>query len=559
MTDQNFGRVWIVALAIISALVTAYFLLPIFFDKTLHNVDQDTHFRWIFQFSEMVAKGEPYPRWMFLANSGLGEVGYSAYLLYWYLAYLVSVLTGDIWTAVKTLALLSAVASGMIAFLFWRSSISYRHAIATGVLVSLAPFSLFLFTHYAAYPWHFSLVFVVALIGVTVTAQASRARFFAIALLVALLTLAHSLVAFMALVCLAPAALYVEQGNLHERFRRFAVNFGVPALLGVGLVAFNLMPAISARALLNPETASNSLYLDWHNSFAFPVITAQIYGTRWTSVQWIHPLFIACNLGLVAVGLIFSGKEQRNVRRMTYAFSVVTIVGLLMASEAAYLVYEYIPLIRNVQWPYRFVSIAAISSVFAVGAAAFLDLPEKRRFLRAPRMAASVLPTLFFSALLQMQVNEEGQDVRSSEELMKGIFHQPGLELATQGPNWKAYVEKGGFGEFCKRNGARCVIIRDSGRLREWKVEAENRVELALPSFYFPGWTTYIDHEEVPHSIDLETGLVSLRVPGGSHTVGLEFSGLPSERTGRIVSGISAFLLILSLRLWPNIAPRHTR
>jgi hypothetical protein len=52
-------------------------------DRVIPNIDFQTHYRWLTQFSAALAEGTWYPRWMPLANLGLGELHYSPYPLYY--------------------------------------------------------------------------------------------------------------------------------------------------------------------------------------------------------------------------------------------------------------------------------------------------------------------------------------------------------------------------------------------------------------------------------------------------------------------------------------------
>ncbi|MBT9501035.1 MAG: hypothetical protein IV092_07305 [Burkholderiaceae bacterium] len=541
-------------LAVLGLAVLLVYGQTLFFDRVLFNVDQETHYRWIVQFGQTLREGGFYPRWMPRANLGLGELTYSAYLSYWYLAGGMVALGLDAWTAIKMLAGVGAIISGASVYLISRRLVSHSVAMLAMVFAVVAPMTTFLFSHYAAFPWNFSLCLVPAFLALSINENYSAKRFAALALCTALLTLTHVLVAFMAILSVFPAILLQWGRARKSHGARDGLVWGWAVLLGVLLAAFQLVPAVAARGLVNAIPASDAHYLDWRNSFAFPFFTAKLFGMRWFLIQWIHSSVILLAGCATLFALRFSSEPESRLRRVIQALALVSLTALFLASEAAYLAYKYIEPMRSVQWPYRFLSLASVAGLLALVLALALRYSPAREKNARRMIGVSLAVPLLLSVALQVQLWREGKPTQLNLALLDQNFHQHGLEFRTQGPNWGRYVADGGLAGLCDRQGAQCKPVTDKGHFRVWDVSSSKGAQLLLPAFAFPGWATLLDGQPSAHAIDPDTGLVSLDVPAGTHRVTLAFIGLPAERIGQAMSGagllalFSSFLLFWSRR-----------
>jgi hypothetical protein len=82
---------------------------------------------------------------------------------------------------------------------------------------------------------------------------------------------------------------------------------------------------------------------------------------------------------------------------------------------------------------------------------------------------------------------------------------------------------------------------------------------LRLFTFYFPGWTAYVDGQRVPIELSEPEGWITLRVPAGEHDVLVRLENAPVRTLAGLVSGLSlaavAALAVWRLRL-PITRPR---
>ena len=538
-------------LAVLGLAMMFVYGQAIFFDRFVFQEDQETHYRWLLQFVASLKEGTFYPRWMPAANLGLGELTYSAYLLYWYLASGFILLGADGLAAIKLMACLGASISGVSVYLIARPLVSQRTALIAVAFAVIAPFTILLFTVYAAFPWAFSLSVLPAFFALSISEEYSARRFLALALCTAVLILSHVLVGFMALLSVAPVLAWRAGQGWRLRLTKREFLWGGAMALGVMLTAFHLLPAIAARGLAVEPYGVVARYVDWRNSFTFPFVTSQIFGVRWFSVQWIHAGLLLVMLLATVLALRFSVSKDSKLYRFVQANAAIGLVALLLSSELAFPLYYFFEPMHNLQWPFRFLCIASVAAL--LGLSLSLGLPLAPRWKKpVRRIAALILSASFLLTLaVQVQLGREGAPAKLDEALLEQNFHQYGLEFKTQGPLWRRYLTEGGMTGWCERQQARCLPLTQTGQLRVWQVDAVKEARLLLPAFDFPGWTTRLDGVPLAHATHPDTGLVSVAVPKGAHWVTLEFTGLPAERFGRIVSGLALLTLaVVLVLLW---------
>ena len=73
---------------------------------------------------------------------------------------------------------------------------------------------------------------------------------------------------------------------------------------------------------------------------------------------------------------------------------------------------------------------------------------------------------------------------------------------------------------------------------------------LRVLTFYWPGWTAYLDGARVPIQVTNPEGFISVAVPAGSHALRLRLEDTPARRLSWIIS-TAALLLLLGLMLVP--------
>ena len=543
-SDSSIQRRWLIALGLVLAVAA----VPVFLGYTLPNVDRNTHIRWIGQAGEAIRAGVWYARWMPEAFGGLGEMSYSAYLLH-HLAGGALVAAGmDPWVAIRGLGLfaIAVPVAGVAWFFAARASGLVAFTLAC-VSIASAPLWLFLFTHHAAYPWHLGLLVSAAFLAASCARDRRYSGCLTIAALTLAMVLAHVLVAMMTL--LAVGGAMAVRAVIALRSNRSVGNellwlFGV--VLGIGLSAFHLVPALAARELINPTLAAASPYLDWRNSFTFPLFSAGEHGYRWFSVQWVHPTAILVSLGAVAYAWRHAPMPA-DARDQIGLLGLTALVALVLSAEPSWLLYERVGVLRAVQWPYRFATVAGLAAALAMCLAwVHADaLPRSRAVLAVATLVQGALVVV----LLWQALAAGGQPAPLAKRDGE-IFFQFGNDLRTMRPGWREYVEKGGLQAECRRIGVECSTTALNAHRKHFMIKHERSTSVRLPLISNPAWGVRLNGQRVEPEVDAGSGLVVVRLHNsGRSDVRLDFVGLPQEALGRWTSAVALLVVMVLIAL----------
>ncbi len=524
--------------------------------------DIEAHVRWAHQFTAALAEGQAVPRWLGLANGGLGEPTFVVlHPGYYYVLAALQSAGADLWGAIQIAAVAATFLVGVATCWVLRPFTAPRQAWLGAALMQTLPFMVFLFALYEALPWHFAFPLAVLATGLSLP-SARNARWFdaRLAVVIALLTLTHLMAAFMALLCLGfvQAVLWVERRGWRGGWRDPAVGWGLGVGLGLGMSAYYWLLAGTSGPLFRNWMDVEGTF---RTSFVLPFVTSLVYGMRWPAIQWVLPL---PSLAILLTAMWLLGRNSAayapSTRTAGRQLAFVALVGFLMSSEVAYPLYANIHALQAVQFPFRFLMLSSMAGALAFALALQPSLARSSRLQRGMALSATALSVALSGMFLLKQYREgERPDVAS---LLKGNIGTFYSEPATLGPQWKSYVAEGGFAGFCTRTNLRCTEGLSKAHHHTWQVEASERATVLLPLFAFPAWTVRVDGTEVASGIDSDTGVIRLKLEQGVHEIDVHWGGLWQERIGGAISwasvGVLALALLLQRRRKPHFAASST-
>lgn len=533
---------WLIYGLVVIGVAIAVNGVSLLSDHLLDNVDLRTHYQWATQFSNALAEGVIYPRWMPLANHGLGEPSFViVHPGYYYSVAFIKALGFDLWSAMRLAAVASTIMVGIVTVWLLHGQIPNRAALVSAVLLQTLPFTAFLFGFHAALPWHFSVPLAILVIGLTII-KSSRRIDLLLSTAVALLCVTHLLVAFMVLLCLS---VFHVLNVLHQgtsKLKESVIPWGCSVALGLGLSAIYWLLAATSTPLFSAETRIDDHYLNWRNSFVFPFITSTFFGIRWALIQWVMPIVPLMFLSASAWGLAAQRRIPTQLWHAACNLWIVGIIAFLLSSELAYPLYASVPLLANVQWPYRFLTVSGIAGTlaFVLIANTVLRRPDSVMIRAAIALCVVVSLALFF--VLQYKQYAEGATPNLGPKTMDGYVGQRGAEPASVGPKWKKFIEGGGLDGYCDRAGIICETKLSHSTHRIWEITTDKAREIVLPLFAFPAWQVSVDDVPIATTIDKPTGLIALRIQPGTYAVSVRWSLLWQERVGLTLSSISLLI-----------------
>lgn len=405
--------------------------------------------------------------------------------------------------------------------------------------------------------------------------NAPRAGTFAIAALsLAALLLTHNISSLLFMPLLASYLIFLVLFR-HHQGHLSASRHGLIALtaliLGTGLTTFAWLPAILEKGDVQLYLAHSTRNNDFHYNF---LTLAELLAPPHTADSSLLNPPMLVNLGLPqlilgAIGLLGLFRFQDSERRWhSGLLALATLVLLTLTLSASKPVWEALPLIRFVQFPWRLVGRAALPLALLAGAIPALIGRRLIASYLAVVIATTVLILAVFPqialSLCSYPSSPTIADVMDFERATGLTGVDP---LGTYLPRWVVQRPTGSPMETAIRNNktprrfdstvlpAGVTLLKEAYRANQATIELDTPAafQAIYHSFYFPGWTVKIDGEKVPIVPTDQTGLISFAVPAGRHVLNIRW-WLTPLRAGTAVISLGAALGLL-LGTWAQRLP----
>ena len=340
---------------------------------------------------------------------------------------------------------------------------------------------------------------------------------------------------------------------------------GFAFALALGLAAFFWGPALLEMDAVQLHLSHGSPTNDFHYHFVSladtlappePVDTALMNPP--VQVRLGLALAILGGLGLFA-GLIRWPDRERRASLLFFAFAAAVMIGL--STPSSLWLWEQLPLISFVQFPWRFVGRATLPVALLAGAL-LPDRASPGRWSRLllPLVAGALILSAFSAAYplygyhslparptikdlfaYERQTGKVGINSKGSF-LPIGVKQRPEASLLEE--QYATASEVARFDESTLPPGA-SILGADYGPNRaRLVIESPVAFRARYLAFYFPGWRVAIDGAYVPVAATDPEGLITFDVPAGRSTVAVRL-GLSSTRA--IFNAISFLSLLIGL------------
>jgi len=530
---------WMAAAAV-ALFVILLWSYPLATMRLAAQWDVGVHLRWAAQFHTALQEGWLLPRWAWASLGGLGDPTFFYYQPLFY--YITSAFSLVGIGPEYSLLLSGIVIYGLLAACVYRFLLRhcppYKAALGAGFVLASPPM-FFLATQMSAFPWVLSFPFSIWFILESLRQRPRPAR---LAMLIALVSFSHLLSAMMTLLCTGFALLFLVPWNRDAIRRHLAWGGGVA--LGLCLTAFFFYPAITQLGLITPEGWTNGASYDWRRAFAFPVVTYFQYGLKWFGPQLPFPMLVLLMAGLALLPLKAAAPTPSHSTARKLA--VVALIALALGTELAYPLYVVLTPLHKLQFPYRFLFLAALLAAMALA----LRVHEGAwaRWSKPVRALALLLVLAYFGqlAVLQLKLIKDGRDIPDRASVMAGRFGQPEYVPAVRGPAWTRYLDDGKLEGECRRLGLACSALRQRSHDLSVVIETPRAASVRLPLFAFPAWEASVDGQAQPRAFDPASGLLQVNLAPGRHVVTVRWARLPAEVAGLWVSA-AALLVWLGL------------
>ncbi len=359
--------------------------------------------------------------------------------------------------------------------------------------------------------------------------------------------LAHQITALIFVPMLAAFILY--EGVKRRSARPLLFSF-LAGLLSLGLSAAYWIPALAERSFIVQEQWMMAKY-NFQEQFVY---LFQLFHPEWGYGYAVAgpedgmPLQIGLVLLGSSIGALVLGWKEREKRGRIAFWASCALVSLFLTLPASEPVWEKIPLLPLVQFPWRFLALAVVALSLLGGLLGEM-LGEKAHLL----VLLALVSTFDYTLPQHTTVPPRAEQPVAVIDFELDYPDMRGMTAWSQEfPEESPLIEQYLKGETLRkaeiiRGRGTVTPVRHGGRSEEVEVEAEGEATLLFYTYYYPGWRAYVDGKPVPIRPEGKYGLIALEVPGGRHRVLLRFEDTPLRFWSQILSLASLLLGLVLL------------
>ncbi len=315
-----------------------------------------------------------------------------------------------------------------------------------------------------------------------------------------------------------------------DRSKRW--NFGLSLGLGLLISAHFWLPAIVEKKFI---ALSATPLADKLSNF---VLFQELFLSPW-QFSTRPPLllgFILTILGIVG-GIILVRQREQKFNRIRWILVGITLFSFLMLFSISHLLWQ-LPLLGEIDFPWRMLSVVSFLLALLSGA-----------------MALKIKSKLLLIFLILVAVGLNLQYIQTQPMFQKSDEYYATNDATTTSADelMPVWVRKKPANRpektFIGFTNSQVTVNKDTAVTKDLTITTRGE-SLVFNQVYFPGWTAFVDDQVVELNKMEHTGLMSIQVPSGAHTVRFNFTRTPT----RIIADILSILGLLALGgyVWKN-------
>ncbi len=517
-------------------ICSIYVALPLagpgFFEshEYLHNLVR------LAEVDDALHHGQLYARWFPNLNGGYGYPFLNYYSpLAFYIGELFRLVRFSIPACVKLAFAVAIVLAGLGMYLFARLYFSTAGALVAAVAYLLAPYhivNIYVRGNIAEFTAMGILPFVFW--GLTRLARMPRIQnVLLFAILYGLLILAHNITALAASALLAAFAIFLL---LRMQSRRVTVAICGGFAIGLALSAFYWLPALAEMKYVKITVLTQD-YLNYSNHFVYPwqlIVPGWGYGLSERGpadgmsfqLGLAHWDFIVIAL-FVCLIRRFRRQAQHIGTAIFFLISLLVLIFLmLLCSEA---IWDHVPLISYIQFPWRLLALVALLSSFLGGYISTLIASRGDALDRSICAIVVVLVFLLYAPYCRPHAYRPVVHEYCGFNTLASQQGGPEHFINTTGED---YMPRGiaelpptlSHKALLAREGAIDAIplyLSSAEYIYRLRVHAATRIH--CQTFWFPGWQVYLNGRRVPSHSSSPYGLIEFFAPAGLYNCRIVF------------------------------------
>ncbi len=496
----------------------------------------------LYHFDQATRDGQFPPRWAGHLMNGFGyPIFIFSYHLPWWLAEPLVLVGMSIFDAIKFVFFVTFVLSGLPMY-FWISEMWGRRA---GLISAF----LYLFT-----PYRFANIFVRANIGEAVSflfiplifwgfyrlhKKISLANILLTAVGVAGCLLSHIMIVILFAI---PGFLYTAGLFIKVKTRgKFLGAALVSALLGIGISAYYLLPAIVYKPLTVFTERYHNLYQNYFTPLSKLIYSPWGYGAIGTAGEMSRQVgLVLWGVSLLAIIIVFLNlglKKNKLANLIGIIFIASFFISIYLMIKESLPAWKLIEPFALLDFPTRFLAVTTfVGSVLA----GFIinSLSGKLQTVTALLLITAALVT-----------NRHHLQVNQYTDIPLSLYVDSELSTNTDDeylPKWVDRTYARQVIPLVNGDGIKVSDLTQNSQAIEFSYTSSVANSAAIHHMYFPGFIYLLDQKQLPLSKSGPGG-ISIQLPQGIHQVYLRFKPTTIMRVGEFITFIS--LIVVSIGL----------
>ncbi len=527
--------------------------LPLFQFKEMAGHDSLAYLPRFVEFWQNLKHGIIVPRWAPDLGAGYGEptFNFNPPLLY-YLGCFFHAL-GFTFIASENLAIFALLLTGSAGMYLFAASAwgrrgglvaSTAYTYSTIVLTAMyVNHSLADFTALASLPFAFWGIY-------GATSKRSGGYRFLGAVAVGALMLSSISVAVITMPALAFCCVWIAW---HQRSAGALASGASCFAMGLALSAFFWIPALRETDFVHIERREQRL--NYHDHFLY---IQQLFYSPWgygLSVRGSGDgqsfSFGAAQLLLLGVSALLIKpiwRTSRGASVLLVALFVAIMASMFLMTNASVFVWDHVGALHPIQFPWRFLYFASFAMAFACGGPfVLLRGKDESRGLANGLMIAAIAAIFLLSfrhADPQSFLTLTDADYSAATIASKGL---PATAREFEPIGVRQFPAKPASEPLSVLSGAASYRMTDNTPAeRTFIVAASAPAQLRMNTFYFPGWTLYVDGAERTTDHTNQNGLMDFSLAPGTHNVRFAFRDTPLRTWSTRLSLTALAVLLLA-------------
>jgi 4-amino-4-deoxy-L-arabinose transferase-like glycosyltransferase len=330
-------------------------------------------------------------------------------------------------------------------------------------------------------------------------------------------------------------------------------------LLGFGLSAFFTLPLLLEKRYVHSESLLGgyfdyrqhfvnikNLFLDMRWGYGSSGFPDEILNLSTGIPQWLS--------GLAALGLAFAAfkrrKKNKKITLLTFLLVATTLAVLFMIHQKSSFIWNLIPFLAWLQFPWRFLSLSVFLFAILGGLAAYLS----KKYSRLTGVILIVFSIFLYASFFRSKnwFYTTDADKFSGKSWTKqqtiSIFDYTPIYAKLPPPSRAPEIPEVLEGR------ADFINYQKASNYQEGLVDVKEKAVIRLPIFDFPGMKVYVDNNLVAHKNDdcrgeiYCLGLVSFNLAEGRHKIRVQLENTPIRMLGNAVSLISVLGVVFTFQ-----------